>query len=206
MKGIRAVREAIYQHPAMNEVDVENGAIVSVYEGVRISTGRRRPKNQKYGFGDLDPVNSKLNALLAGELDLAVLDNEEITYGIPRCDDGKFSAKAAWQAAHLPEKAKAAIRRELYTRASNKLHSGLLPAIDSIVEMATSPHVEDAVRLKAATYLFERLQGKTPEVVIHAQEAPWEVQLAGVRRGPRKVSSERALEDGNTQDAEIVEE
>lgn len=194
---------AAYRHPAMDDVDTENGMVVSVYQGVRIPTGRGHPKKLKFGFGDLDPTNTKLYDLINGDLDLSELDNEEITFGIPKCDDGFFSAKAAWQAAKLPQRIKVKFHKELYKRANNGLHSGLLGAIESIVEMATSPHVEDATRFRAATYLFERLQGKMPEVIVHSQEAPWEVVLSGVRRGPRKA---REIDDGNMQDAEVVEE
>jgi hypothetical protein len=194
----------VYQHPAMNDMDVENGTVVSVYNGVRIPTGRVRTK--KLGFGDLDPPNTKLQQIFDGTIVWDDLDNEEIAFGIPKCDDGKFSAKAAWQADKMPAKIKALFHKELYRRATNTLHSGLLGAVGSIVELASSPHVEDRVRFQAATYVLERLQGKTPDVVHHVQDKPWEVQLSGVRRGPRRVPSERAIEDGNTQDAEIVEE
>jgi hypothetical protein len=199
------VTPLVYRHPAMDSMDVENGTVVSVYNGVRIPTGRVRTPDNKFGFGDLDPPNTKLTQILNGTIDWDELDNEEIAYGITKCDDGKFSAKAAWQADKLPAKYKHLFHKELYRRANNSLHSGLLGAVGSIVELATSPHVEDRVRFQAATYVLERLQGKTPEVVKHVQDAPWEVQLSGVRRGPRRVRSERALEDGNTQDAEIVE-
>jgi hypothetical protein len=189
----------------MNELEVENGNVVSVYQGVRIDTGRRKGSPRKIGFGDLDPRNSKLEKLLKGDLDLSTLTDEEVRYGIPKCDDGKFSAKAAWQAAVLPPRIKSALQRELYKRADGKLHGALLPAVDSLVELATSAHVDDPVRLKAATYLFERLQGKTPDRVIHTQEAPWEVVLSEVRRGPRQAKADRIeVEDGNVVEAEVI--
>jgi hypothetical protein len=195
-----------YQHPSMNDMDVENGTVISVYGGVRIPTGRKRKPGNTHGFGDLDPANTKLSRILLGDIVWEDLDDEEVIYGITKCDDGMFSAKAAWQAAKLPQKVKKKFQKELYRRAENKLHGGLLPAIDRLVELASSPHVDDRVSFNAATYILERLQGKTPDVVHHVQEAPWEIQLSGVKRGPRPVRSERVIEDGNTQEAEIVEE
>lgn len=192
-----------YHHPSMDEVSVEDGLVISMYNGLRIPTGRKRAS--RHGFGDLDPVNSKLRQLLDGTLSVQALDNEELTYGIPRCDDGKFSAKAAWQAAQMPRKLKHEMYRELYKRADDLLHSGLLGSLQSIIELATEPATEDNVRFQAAKYIFERLRGKTPDVMVHTQEAPWEVVLAGVQRGPRPARAER-IEDGNVEEADVVED
>lgn len=191
----------VHNHPSMDDMTVENGKVISIYNGVRIPTGRRRKST--FGFGDLDPTNTKLRLLIAGELDVSELDNEELSFGIPRCDDGKFSAKAAWQAAKLPARIRHELHRELYRRANDKLHGGLLGALDSIVELATEPATEDSIRFQAAKYIFERLQGKTPDVHVHTQEAPWETLLSGVRRGPRPARAERI---DNVVDADIVDD
>jgi hypothetical protein len=185
----------------MDEMYMEDGKVISIYNGTRIPTGRK--SKGRFGLGDLDPANSKLYKLLHEELDVADLDNEELTYGVPRCDDGKFSAKAAWQAARMPRKIRQRMHRELYKRANDKLHGALLGALDSIVELATEPGVEDAVRFQAAKYVLERLQGKTPEVHVHSQEAPWEVVLSNVQRGPRPT---KQIDDGNIEEAVVVED
>jgi hypothetical protein len=198
-----------HSHPSVNEMDWQDDEVVSVYNGVRIPTGRivRRRKLGDDPWGELDPVNTKLQLLLNKKLDLGTLDNEEITFGIPRCDDGKFSVKAAWQAANLPKLVQNKLQRELYKRANKKIQTGLLAAVDTIVELATSPYPEDKIRFEASKYLFERIMGKTPDVVVHAQEAPWEMVFSEIQRGPRPTKTERqAIEDGNTQDAEIVED
>lgn len=197
-----------HSHPSINEMDWHDDEVVSVFNGVRIPTGRhvRRRKLGDDPWGELDPANSKLQELLSGKLDMQSLDNDELSFGIPRCDDGKFSVKAAWQAANLPKVAKNKLQREIYKRANQKLHAGLLGAVDTIVELATQPYAEDKIRFEAAKYLFERLQGKTPDVVLHEQAAPWEMVFSNIERGPRPVRSERQIEDGNTQDAEIVED
>lgn len=193
----------IHNHPSMDSARFEHRGVVSSYNGLEIFTGRKG--NNKIGYGDLDPMNTRLHLLIKDKLDLSEMDNEELSYGIPRCDDGKFSAKAAWQAqCVVPKKIQDKMLKELYRRANGKLHGALLGSIDSIIEMATSAHVDDQVRFKAATYILERLQGKTPDVIVHEQSKPWEVVLAGVERGPRP--PRKQVEDGNTVDAEVVED
>lgn len=194
-----------HNHPSVNEMDWQDDEVVSVYNGVRIPTGRhvRRRKLGDDPWGELDPPNTKLQKLLKGKLDLGSLDNDELSFGIPRCDDGKFSVKAAWQAAYLPAIPKGKIQRELYKRANQKMHQGLLGAVDTIVELATQPYADDKIRFEAARYVFERLNGKTPDHVVHHQEAPWEMVFSNIERGPRP---NRQIEDGTIQDAEVVED
>lgn len=194
--------EIIQDHPSMRSVQYEEANVISVYNGLHIPTGRRR--KGRWGYGDIDPPNSRLALLIKDKLDFAELDNEEIAFGIPRCDDGKFSAKAAWQAqVVVPSSVQKKLQAELFRRASAKMSSGLMGAIDSVVELATSAYVEDAVRFKAATWLIERGMGKTPDVVVHEQAKPWEMIIAGVERGPRP---QRQVEDGNTIEADVVDE
>lgn len=198
-----------HNHPSVNEMDWHDDEVVSVFNGVRIPTGRhiRRRKIGDDPWGELDPANTRLQELLDNKLNLQTLDNIELSFGIPRCDDGKFSVKAAWQAANLPKVAKNKLQRELYKRANQKMHAGLLGAVDTIVELATQPYADDKIRFEAAKYVFERLSGKTPDHVVHHQEAPWETVFSNIERGPRPAQSERIeIEDGNTQDAEIVED
>jgi|GEM_PF-4248891 len=198
-----------HDHPSLNEMDWEDNELVSVYNGQRIPTGRKFRKRRLGDdpWGDIDPPNTKLNLLLQGRLNLAELSNDEVKYGIPRCDDGKFSAKAAFQAANLPKAVRNRLAKELYRRANQKMEGALLDSVDSIVELATQPWVDDNIRFQAAKYIFERLQGKTPERIVHSQEAPWEMVFSNIQRGPRPARAERLeVEDGNTQDAEVVDD
>lgn len=185
-------------HPSMNEVDLFNkDGIVSVYDGKRVPTKRKRRGSS---WGDVDPPNKRMSQLLDGDLKVAELDDEEVAYGITKADDGKFSAKAAYHATRLPKRLKDEMKRELFKRANRLLERNVLASINSIIEIATEPGSEDRDRLKAAQYIIERIQGKTPDVVQVSQEKPWEVVLAGV------VAGERPREVENAIDAEIVED
>jgi hypothetical protein len=198
--------EIVRDHPSVAQMEFEDTHVISVYNGLRIPTGRRvkRIKGQLFAVGDLDPYNSKLARLLSNDLKMADLENDELMYGVPKCDDGYFSVKAAWQAHNLPRAAMKRIQKEIYTRAEKKMQGALLGAIDTITDLATAPYAEDKIRFEAAKYVYERLAGKTPDVVVHSQDKPWEVVYDRIARGPRP--SRTAIEDGNTLEAEIVED
>lgn len=196
--------------PAFAGTELEDINVISVYNDMRIPTGRKRGKLPLTveGYAELDPPNHRLDYLKRDMLDVSELDNDELSFGIPRCDDGKFSARAAWQAVHeVPKRAKTKMHRELHKRVHAVLQQNSLAAVKTIVELATQPYVEDKVRFEASKYIFERLNGKTPEHVVHHQEAPWEQVFSEIQRGPRPADSERlkAIDDGEVQDAEIVE-
>lgn len=186
-------------HPSMNEAELfHKEGIVSVYNGKRVPTKRKRRGGS---WGDIDPPNRRMVQLIDGELDVAELDDEEVAYGITKCDDGKFSAKAAYHASRLPKRVKDQMQRELFKRADRLMRGNLLASIEAIIEIATSPGSEDRDRLKAAQYILERIQGKTPDVVTVSQEKPWEHVLAHVVAGERPA---RALD--NAEDAEWYED
>lgn len=96
--------------------------------------------------------------------------------------------------------------RELYERTDDMLRGSLLPAVERMVELVDSD--DEAIALRAATYVFERLRGKTPDVIEHRQEAPFQVIFERLASGPRIAADGRtALEGPETPiDAEIVSE
>lgn len=96
--------------------------------------------------------------------------------------------------------------RELYERTDDMLRGSLLPAVERMVELVDSD--DEAIALRASTYVFERLRGKTPDVVEHRQDKPFQVVLERLVSGPRIAAAERtALEQAAEPiDAEIVAE
>jgi hypothetical protein len=73
--------------------------------------------------------------------------------------------------------------KELYERTDDKLKAALLPAVDKMVDLLECG--DEKTELRAATWLIERLRGKTPEVIEHRQERPFEVLLHKLITGPR---------------------
>lgn len=193
--------------PSKREAILDPTGVVSVYQGRQVPTGRKRTRTRQYaGYGDLDPTNTRLHQLLQGELDVSELDNDELQYGVPKCDDGKFSVRAAYHAAKMPNKVRTAIRRELTKRATQMLEGALLDATGRIIEIATSPLSDDKDAMKAAEWIIHRTMGKTPDVVLHQQDKPWEVLVSDISRGSREESRiARGIESNPPLEAEIVE-
>lgn len=194
--------------PSKKEADLNNkqGA-VSVYEGRAIPTGRKRRRVKGYaGFGDLDPRNTRLYLLLQGELEVTQLDDDELSYGVPKCDDGKFSIRAAYDAATMPPAIKTKIQKELLERANGRLRGNLLNVIDRLTDIATSPASDDKDAIKAGTYILERVMGKNPEIVVHTQDKPFEAVIQNIARGSREASRRARLEANPPLEAEIVED
>lgn len=178
--------------PALKDAILDPKGAVSVYGKVRIPTGRKKRVRQgTSGFGDLDPPNSKLARLLLGELAVEELDDEELGYGVPRCDDGKFSVKAAYDASQIPKSIQARMKRELMDRATRSIGANVMGAIERIVEIATSPSSDDKDAMKAADWLATRFLGKNVDVVVHTQDKPFEVVLEGIDRRSRAESREK---------------
>lgn len=99
-----------------------------------------------------------------------------------------------------------ATMRELAERTDDKLRGALLPAVDRMIELVDSG--DEKVALRAATYVFERLRGRTPDVVEHRQDAPFQVVLERIVSGPRIAAAERTPLEAGTEplEAEIVAE
>lgn len=143
-------------------------------EGVRITPGGSVTVQTSY--------NPRMMALMAGEISPEELDDEELAKGVCRNPDGKFPKRAP---NHVPKAMYDRMTRELFARAEEKLRDSLVGAAESLAKMAADPEVDASTRLKAATWLYERLQGKAPTVVNVQQEKPFEVVLGSVHRGPR---------------------
>lgn len=94
--------------------------------------------------------------------------------------------------------------KELYERTDDKLKAALLPAVDKMVDLLECG--DEKTELRAATWLIERLRGKTPEVIEHRQDKPFEVLLHRLVTGPRAVAERLdALEGPDSPlEAEIV--
>lgn len=98
------------------------------------------------------------------------------------------------------------VMRELFERTEDTVRGALLPAVEKMVELIDSS--DDAIAFRAATYVFERVRGKTPEVIEHRQDKPFQVVLERVVSGPRSVAErlDRPQRETEPEEAEIVAE
>lgn len=135
--------------------------------------------------------NDRFAALLAGKLAVEELTDEELLRGYPLPSDGQRSGRP-------PSKIPMAIHKrcvqELFHRADEKLKESLLDAIgvmqDIMHDNQPDSIVSPADKMKAATWIYERVRGKIPEVVQHVQEKPFETIMTKVE-ATRRVRSER---------------
>lgn len=132
-----------------------------------------------------------------GRLPVEELTDEELARGTIRRDDGTWV-----DTKRVPREVYDKAVRELFKRSDEKLQQSLLDCVDSIVEIAQGTAYEPADRLKAATWVFERLRGKTPTEIKVTQEAPWQVVMDGMVGGSREESRKRR----GVIDAEVVED
>lgn len=152
----------------------KNGAMYNPTTGVRIAPGGSVTVSANY--------NPRMMALMAGEINVEDLDEDELARGMCRNLNGEFPKKIPNM---VPKAMYDRMTRELFERSDQKLREGLVDAVESLVEMIGDKEVDASTRLKATTWMFERLRGKVPDVVQITQEKPFEQVLTHIHRGPR---------------------
>lgn len=137
-------------------------------------------------------------ALMDGTLELKDLDVEELARGQLKDKNGRFTGSPPKA---LPVAMIKKMQAEFFRRGDKLFEDSYVDAVTIIGRIMRSPRVDPAVRLKAATYIVERVRGKAPEVVVIAgEEKPWQKLLASIIVGtPDEVDG--ALE---ITDAEVV--
>jgi hypothetical protein len=126
--------------------------------------------------------NPRMMALMAGEISVEDLDEEELARGMCRGENGQFPKRAP---SMVPKAMYDKMTRELFSRAEETLKVSLVKATENLASIAADPNVDAGTRLKAATWMYERLMGKAPTEVKISAEKPFEHVLTKVARGPR---------------------
>lgn len=137
-----------------------------------------------------------------GKLPVEDMDQEELARGQVRRADGTWTNYRMIPAA-VHQKCQA----ELFKRADVKLRENLLQAVDTMAEIAKGNAYEPEVRIRAASWIFERVRGKNPDIVVHTQDKPFEVMMADmVLQGGSRAASRAARAIESTIEAEVVPE
>lgn len=145
-----------------------------------------------------------------GRLDVRELDDEELSRGQVRKEDGTFTDNKS-----VSIQIHDAMVRRLFERADTKLRENLLEAVNTMAEIAKSNSVEPADRIRAATWIYERVRGKVPTEVVVTQDKPFELVLGAVIEGGSRAASrarrgvateEDMIALDNYVEAEVVEE
>lgn len=142
---------------------------------------------------------SRMELLMAGYIDVEDLTDEELRNGVG--SKGKH--------VRLSKELYSKITQRHFARAQELMAEGLLPAVQALNHIAQGSAYEPADRIKAATYIIERVMGKQPDIVVTATaKQPWEQLVAGItnmtREESRRVRSERVSDE--PEDAEVVED
>jgi hypothetical protein len=149
-----------------------------------------------------EPKLSREEAFRVGKLSVDELDDLELARGQVLRDDGTWTNFKTVPASMIKE-----FRRELFDRADIKLRENLVKTVDTFAEIANGSAYEPEVRLRAAQFIYERVRGKNPDVVIHTQDKPFEIMMTDmvIGGGSRAASRvQRGLE--SAVDAEVVED
>lgn len=104
------------------------------------------------------------------------LTPEELVRGKLRDKNGNFTGRPpSW----VPAEFHRACIRELMRRGKEMWQLNYLEAITAMTEIAKGavPGVKPGDRLKAAQFVVERLEGKTPEIVLVGHDEPWQVVI-----------------------------
>lgn len=109
---------------------------------------------------------------------VAAMDVEELARGQIRAKDGTFrGAPMKW----VPAEFHAACMREMLKRGQALYRENFLVAVEAFTAIAKSEDVEPQHRLKAAQYIWERVEGKIPDKVeIGGITEPWEQIISGI--------------------------
>ena len=131
--------------------------------------------------------NDRFAALLSGELAVEALTDEELLRGWPIPSNGSRIGRPP---SKIPLSVHKRCTQELFKRADEKLKEGLIEAVEVMKGLMNDEDSTPADRIKAATWIYERVRGKIPDVVQHVQERPFEVVFTKVE-ATRRVRSER---------------
>jgi hypothetical protein len=174
---------------------------------------RRRGKvRTARAWGRMNDMLEKTNMTM--EEFVAGLTPEELVRGRLKDKHGGFSGRPpAW----VPHEFHRACMRELMKRGKDLWQVNYLAAIEAMTQVA-SGKVKGATvsdRLKAATFVIERLEGKTPDVLVVHDDAPWKMVIDDIvaQVPDEQVEAARQARNGligrelaDVVDAEIVDD
>ena len=135
------------------------------------------------------------------------LSDEELVRGRLRDKNGNFTgAPPSW----VPREFHRACVRELLRRGQELWREHYLDAIAAMTNIATDPRADPKDRIKAATFVIERIEGKVPERLEITAEEPWQAVISEIVADVPDEAITRARHGVEQAqqiiDAEIVEE
>lgn len=105
------------------------------------------------------------------------LSPEELARGQLKDKNGTFLGRPP---AFVPRAFHDACIRELLARGKVLYKENYVKAIQAMTDIANSPTAKESDRIKAATFVIERLEGKVPERVEISAADPWQQIISGI--------------------------
>lgn len=137
-----------------------------------------------------------------GRLSVEDLDDEELSRGQVRKEDGSFTSNQ-----YVSSEIHDAMVKKLFERSDEKMRENLLAAVDTMAEIAVGTAYEPADRIRASEFIFKWLRGSTPIKVEVGVSKPFEQVLEAVLSGgSRSESRKRRGLDEDILDAEVVDD
>lgn len=144
-------------------------------------------------------IRNRADRFIAGLVDPAELTYDELVGGYILLEDG-----TKYWSVDFDKRSSTRFATELTKRLNRMIKEKASRSIEIIFDIADSDLVEPADRLKAATWLAERVIGKTPEKIeLKLESAPYEEIEANIGGGSREAHRAKAI--GSAIDAEIID-
>lgn len=127
--------------------------------------------------------------LCQGLISVEELDDEEIQRAQCRDSKGGFNGNVP---KIIPRAIHDKMIRELFVRMDKALRTSLPDVVETMTGIATGDAYEPADRINASKWVWEKVRGKTPDVVVMATEpAAWEQVFEKMSSGSRAESRAR---------------
>lgn len=158
--------------------DVNKGGVVP--PGGRIDGDRRVRKEVR--FSRLGKRWSQIITEVAqGEYSweefVSTLSPEELARGQLKDVNGNFTGRPP---TFVPRQFFDASIRELLNRGKILYKENYIACIKAMTQIAQSPGVKEGDRIKAATFVIERLEGKVPDKLEISAADPWQTIISGI--------------------------
>lgn len=128
---------------------------------------------RRYASGNMKvTVTGRTAMLLAGDLKVEDLDDEELARGYCKDKNGKFTGRPPLV---VPRELHARMRQELLKRGEQVFAESFVDAITALAEIAKNKKVKESDRIRAAQYVVERIAGKVPDKVELSAADPWQM-------------------------------
>lgn len=177
----RAMTEELEARALFSVEDAEDDAVdmseVQVPPPGARNTDERRQKTVRMGKRWSEIYTHVQNGDYTWDEFAAALHPRELARGQLFDSRGGFSGRPPKL---VPRAFHDACVRELMKRGKRLYQENYLLAIQAMTNIANDPMAKPADRLKAATFVIERLEGKVPERLEVSQAAPWQEIIDGI--------------------------